>query len=135
MWWVPNIVTAKEVFLLPIGANNIEFRVYPKEFIFAEKLETIARFRTGNTRCKDFIDIWMLIQTGVDEQALREAIRMCFSNRGTPFSGQVIREILTDTLFQDRLETHRKRHFSELAVPDIETVLNDMSALVGSLKM
>jgi hypothetical protein len=77
----------------------------------------------------------MLIQTGVDEQALREAIRMCFSNRGTPFSGQVIREILTDTLFQDRLETHRKRHFSELAVPDIETVLNDMSALVGSLKM
>jgi len=24
---VPNIVTAKEVFLLPIGANTIEFRV------------------------------------------------------------------------------------------------------------
>ncbi len=132
---VPNIVTAKEAFLLPIGTNNIEFRVYPKEFIFAEKLETIARFRTGNTRCKDFIDIWILIQTGVDVQVLKEAIRMCFSNRGTPFSGQVIREILTDTLFQERLETHRKRHFAELDVPDIETVLKDILALVGSFKM
>ena len=131
---VPNIVTAKEAFLLPIGTNNIEFRVYPKEFIFAEKLETIARFRTGNTRCKDFIDIWMLIQTGVDMQALREAIRMCFSNRGTPFSVQAIRDILTDTLFQDRLEMHRKRHFVELDVPDIGTVFEDILELLGSLK-
>jgi predicted nucleotidyltransferase component of viral defense system len=132
---VPNIVTAKEAFLLPIGTNNIEFRVYPKEFVFAEKLETIARFRTGNTRCKDFIDIWTLIQTGVDVKALSEAIRMCFSNRGTSFSVQEISDILTDTLFQDRLEAHRKRHFAELDVPDIKTVLKDILALVGSLKM
>jgi hypothetical protein len=84
---VPNIVTANEAFLLPIGTNNIELRVYPKEFVIAEKLETIARFRTGNTRCKDFIDIWMLIQTGVDLQAVSEALRMCFSNAGllSPF--------------------------------------------------
>lgn len=77
----------------------------------------------------------MLIQTGVDAQILREAIRGCFSNRGTTFSLPAIREILTDALFQDRLETHRKRHFAELDVPDIETVLKDILALVGSLKM
>ena len=132
---VPNIVTAKEAFLLPIGTNKIEFRVYPKEFVFAEKLETIARFRTGNTRCKDFIDIWTLIQTGVDVKALSEAIRMCFSNRGTSFSVQEIRNILTDTLFQDRLETHRKRHFADLDVPEIRKVSEDILELLGSLKM
>ncbi len=76
-----------------------------------------------------------LLSYGVDVQVLREAIRMCFANRGTPFSDQVIGEILTDTLFQERLETHRKRHFAELDVPDIETVLKDILALVGSLKM
>jgi hypothetical protein len=48
---------------------------------------------------------------------------MCFSNRGTSFSVQEISDILTDTLFQDRLEAHRKRHFAELDVPDIKTVL------------
>jgi hypothetical protein len=60
---------------------------------------------------------------------------MCFSNRGTSFSVQEISDILTDTLFQDRLEAHRKRHFAELDVPDIKTVLKDILALVGSLKM
>lgn len=132
---VPNIVTSNEAFLLPIGTNNIELRVYPKEFVIAEKLETIARFRTGNTRCKDFIDIWMLIQTGVDLQAVSEALRMCFSNRGTSFSLQAFRDILTDTPFQDRLETHRKRHFAELHVPDIRKVSEDILELLGALKM
>jgi predicted nucleotidyltransferase component of viral defense system len=132
---IPNIVTDKEAFLLPIGANNIEFRVYPKEFVFAEKLETIARFRTGNTRCKDFIDIWMLIQTGVEVKSLGAAIRMVFSNRGTSFSVQKIRDILTDTLFRDRLETHRKRHFADLDVPEIRKVSDDILELLGSLKM
>ena len=132
---VPNIVTAEEAFLLPIGTNNIEFKVYPKEFIFAEKLETIARLRTGNTRCKDFIDIWMLIQTGVDVQALSEAIRMCFSNRGTSFSVQAMSNILTDALFQDRLEAHRKRRFAELALPEIKKIAEDILELLESLKM
>jgi hypothetical protein len=77
----------------------------------------------------------MLIQTGVEVKSLGAAIRMVFSNRGTSFSVQKIRDILTDTLFRDRLETHRKRHFAELDVPDIETVLKDILALVGSLKM
>ena len=132
---VPNIVTTSEAFLLPIAAENMELRVYPKEFVFAEKLETIARFRTGNTRCKDFIDIWMLIQSGVDEQALSKAIRMCFTNRGTSFSVEDLCAILADKLFQERLETHRKRHFAELAVPDIKRMLADISQLLKSLKL
>jgi hypothetical protein len=77
----------------------------------------------------------MLIQTGVDVKALSEAIRMCFSNRGTSFSVQELRDILTDTLFQDRLEAHRKRHFAELAVPDIGMISEDILELLGSLKM
>jgi hypothetical protein len=77
----------------------------------------------------------MLIQTGVDVKALSEAIRMCFSNRGTSFSVQELRDILTDTLFQDRLEAHRKCHFAELAVPDIGMISEEILELLGSLKM
>ena len=132
---VPDVVTASAAFFLPIASDDIELKVYPKEFVFAEKLETIARFRTGNTRCKDFIDIWMLIKSGVDVQGLSKAIRMCFSNRGTPFSLKEIRDILADPLFRDRLEIHRERHFTELVVPDINEIAQDISELLGSLKV
>ncbi|MDE0518457.1 MAG: nucleotidyl transferase AbiEii/AbiGii toxin family protein [Bdellovibrionales bacterium] len=46
-----------------IDISNISFQVYPPEFIFAEKLETIVRFGTGNTRVKDFIDLDTLIKS------------------------------------------------------------------------
>ena len=66
----PNTVSSVDAFLLPLGTENVEFKVYPKEFVFAEKLETVLRFRTGNSRCKDFIDMWMLIKGGMDQSKL-----------------------------------------------------------------
>jgi hypothetical protein len=131
----PRFISASEAFLLPIGEENLEFKVYPKEFIFAEKLETIVRFRTGNTRCKDFVNIWVLIQSGLALQHLRRAIDMCFTNRGTVFSMKMLQEVLNDRGFRDRLETHRARHFAELAVPDMGTVMHDILALMRSLDL
>jgi len=130
---IPNTVLSTEAFLLPLGTESVEFKVYPKEFVFAEKLETIVRFRTGNTRCKDFVDIWMLIQSGISKAALQKAITLCFTNRRTFFSIKTLRDILTDKLFQERLELYRKRHFSELTVPNMPTVMRDIVALVKTL--
>ena len=122
-----NTVASADAFLLPLGTENVEFKVYPKEFIFAEKLETVLRFRTGNSRCKDFVDMWMLIRGGIDQSKLSAAIKMCFENRGTPYSLDTLRDVVFDKLFQERLETHRQRHFSELSVPDIKTVMRDLA--------
>lgn len=122
----PNTVSFSEVFLLPLGAENIEFNVYPKEFVFAEKLETVLRYRTGNSRCKDFIDMWMLIKGGLDQNKLSVAVKMCFGNRGTPYSVEALREVISDKNFQERLEGHRQKHYSELSVPEIRTVMGDL---------
>ncbi len=109
-----------------MGAENLEFKVYPKEFVFAEKLETVLRFRTGNSRCKDFVDMWMLIKIGLDQSKLSAAVKMCFENRGTAYSMKDLRDVITDKIFQERLEAHRLRHFSELSVPEIKTIMSDL---------
>jgi predicted nucleotidyltransferase component of viral defense system len=121
----PDKVSSEEVFLIPFLSEKIELKVYPKEFVFAEKLETVFRFRTGNSRCKDFVDMWMLIQSGMHPEKLSSAIKKCFENRGSIFSIATLRGILSDKLFQERLEIHRQRHFKELSAPEMKTIMVD----------
>ena len=45
----------------PLFESKLQVRSYPKEFIFAEKLETIVYRGIGNFRMKDFHDIFSLI--------------------------------------------------------------------------
>ncbi len=129
----PDTTTTSEAFILPFASENIELKVYPKEFILAEKLETMLRFSTGNTRCKDFIDIWMLIQSGIVPASLRRAIELCFANRRTELSLKTVKEILTDALFIDRLEKYRRRHFANLATPDMRNIAVDILRMIEGL--
>jgi hypothetical protein len=46
----------------PLFESKIQVCSYPKEFIFAEKLETIVHRGVANTRMKDFHDLYSLCQ-------------------------------------------------------------------------
>src|SRR5690606_28651318 len=50
--------------------EDLSIRVYPPEYIFAEKLETVVKFGTGNSRLKDFIDLWSLSKIEIDQDKL-----------------------------------------------------------------
>lgn len=67
-------IKLNDLFLENSLTPTLSVDVYPPEFIFAEKLETVARFATGNTRLKDFIDLWSLSKLGLDKQLLAAAI-------------------------------------------------------------
>lgn len=54
----PKKLDLQEIYLLQDENDGLSISVYLAEFIFAEKLETLVRFGTGNTRLKDFIDLW-----------------------------------------------------------------------------
>ena len=55
-------------------------RVYPRETVIAEKVEAMVTLGLGNSRMKDFFDIWYLARTfEFDEATLRAAIRATFS--------------------------------------------------------
>lgn len=68
----------------PLFEEAVALKVYPLEYIFAEKLETVIYRGAVNSRMKDFFDLWLLIQQGdlVPDRA-RNAVAATFSNRQT----------------------------------------------------
>jgi predicted nucleotidyltransferase component of viral defense system len=72
----------------PIFESKISLYCYPKEFIFAEKLETVVFRREINTRMKDFHDLYTLISLGdLDELRVVKAIQLVFNHRKTSLLG------------------------------------------------
>ena len=64
--------------------SEIELSCYPKEFIFAEKLETAIYRGADNSRMKDFHDLYLLIQSDLlDTSSTARVIFMVFDHRVT----------------------------------------------------
>ena len=123
----PETVKADELCIIE-DTGGISFRVYPPEFIFAEKLETVVRFGTGNTRVKDFIDLDALIKKGLNIQKLRKAVKMCFKTRGKDFQAKTLLKILNDADFSEVLGKilRNKKEYSRLNLPDIKVLLKNI---------
>lgn len=62
----------------------VTWLVYPKEFIAAEKLETLYSRGSASSRAKDIIDLVDLLPQCNNKDKLMEAIDQTFKNRGTP---------------------------------------------------
>jgi predicted nucleotidyltransferase component of viral defense system len=72
----------------PLFESKISLRCYPKEFIFAEKLETVVFRGEENTRMKDFHDLYSLISIGgLSENHAEKAIELVFNHRRTSLKG------------------------------------------------
>jgi predicted nucleotidyltransferase component of viral defense system len=70
----------------PLFESKIHVRSYPKEFIFAEKLETVVHRGRGNTRMKDFHDLYSLItfEKSLDPAYTEKVVMAVFNHRHTP---------------------------------------------------
>lgn len=80
----PNIVEYK--FKSMYDDKVISIKSYNIETILAEKLETIIDKQVGNSRMKDFYDIYMIVKLNnhmYDQKVLREAIKATFTYRNT----------------------------------------------------
>ncbi len=68
--------------LLPFPAPRL--RAYPRETVVAEKWEAMVSLGIGNSRMKDFFDVWVLARDfAFDGPTLAAAIGATFSRRGT----------------------------------------------------
>lgn len=86
-------------------------RVYARETAVAEKVEAMVTLGLGNSRMKDFFDIWYLAQTFEFDQAiLREAIRATFARRQTPLPDEMP-VALTATFAEDPAKAAQWRAF------------------------
>jgi hypothetical protein len=61
-----------------------QLRVYPVYTVVAEKFEAMVKLGMGNTRMKDFHDVWFLARRfELDPVILRQAIEATFARRQT----------------------------------------------------
>lgn len=64
--------------------SEVKVTCYPKEFIFAEKLETIIYRGANNSRMKDFHDLRVMISSGVlDSKRTEKVVNSVFEHRKT----------------------------------------------------
>jgi len=111
--------------------SPISWRVYPMEYIVAEKLETLYDRGSANSRAKDVYDIVYLYPRCPDQKRTMDAIRRTFKNRGTALPTSFVREaeqfdqtilkaawpgirILDDKLGFDDLWTELMKYLREL---------------------
>ncbi|MBA3721674.1 MAG: nucleotidyl transferase AbiEii/AbiGii toxin family protein [Parachlamydiaceae bacterium] len=68
--------------------SSVKLSCYPKEFIFAEKLETIIYRGSFNSRMKDFHDLYSMISSSQlpSFNNLEGVIRLVFKHRDTPLA-------------------------------------------------
>jgi predicted nucleotidyltransferase component of viral defense system len=68
-----------------LGDTSHSLLGYPLETIIAEKLAAAIEIGEGNTRLKDFYDLyWILGHETLNKTSLRQALGRTFRNRGTP---------------------------------------------------
>lgn len=112
-------------------------RVYPRETVFAEKLEAIATLGIANSRMKDYFDLLALMrEQAMDRAALAEAIRATFRRRGTaPPEGMPFG--LTDAFAADAQKQSQWNAFlrrNRFAAPTLATVVAELRAFLTDLK-
>lgn len=70
--------------------SPVSWKVYPIEYIFAEKLETLYDRGSASSRAKDIYDLVYLIPLCKDQKKVIEAIRQTFANRSTEIPASLV---------------------------------------------
>lgn len=78
----PKLQPVETESLIP-GEKPISWKVYPPEFIFSEKLQTIVIRADANSRAKDVYDLVLLYEKCTDRSALHKAVQLTFKARET----------------------------------------------------
>jgi predicted nucleotidyltransferase component of viral defense system len=113
-----------------------QLRVYPRETVFAEKLEAIAQLGIANTRMKDYFDLLALGREGtMDKPILAAAIRATFKRRGTRLPEGLLFG-LSDEFAKDAAKQSQWRAFlgkNQLQAPDLLVVVTEIRAVINFL--
>ena len=108
-------------------------RVYPRETVFAEKLEAMVVLGMVNSRMKDYFDLLGLAREGrMEPLVLVQAIRATFARRGTPLPEQLPTG-LSEAFGQDPGKQAQWKAFlsrNRLVAPDLEAVVAELALFV-----
>lgn len=111
-------------------------RVYPRETVFAEKLEAIAAMGVANSRMKDFFDLLALVrEDAMDRPHLVAAIGATFDRRRTPAPTPLpyglTQSFAADTQKQTQWRAFLRRN--RLIAPDLSSVIAEIAEYLDTL--
>jgi predicted nucleotidyltransferase component of viral defense system len=99
--------------------SNVEIQCYPKEFIFAEKLEAILYLGSVNSRMKDFHDLFVMISDlDHDIPKLERVIRAVFEHRQTALELPIAFSESAMADFEKLWAAHRRTLASDNRLPE-----------------
>ena len=113
-------------------------RAYPPETVIAEKFQAIVVLGMGNSRMKDFFDIWAISETfSFESGPLREAVQATFARRQTEWPTDVP-IALTDAFTknpakQAQWQGFMRRTAFALSPPPLADVTERITTFVSSL--
>ena len=111
-------------------------RIYPRETVFAEKLEAIVVLGIANSRMKDYFDLLSLAREGrLDPAALRNAVSATFERRNTPVPSSMPTG-LTVEFASERAKQDQWRAFltrGRLQAPGLVEVVAELAGVVAPL--
>ena len=93
--------------------KTLEIWAYNLETVLAEKVETILRRGTGNTRARDFYDVYLLTKTQsgkLDKALFREALAATIAHRESPIILTKHRETLQAILSDEGMLARWRRY-------------------------
>lgn len=127
----PAPVEMKLPVMLDLPAPKL--RTYPPEVVIAEKFQAIVQLGMGNSRMKDFFDIWMLSrEQGFSMARLRRAIVTTFEHRKTPLPG-ALPTALTEAFLQDAEKVKLWKAFlRRIQLPDDHAALEQVGQSIAS---
>lgn len=111
-------------------------RIYPRETVFAEKLEAIVVLGMANSRMKDYFDLLSLAREGrLDPVELRNAVSATFERRNTPMPLSLpvglTAEFVSDTAKQRQWRAFLDR--GRLEAPALSEVVAELAGVVAPL--
>jgi predicted nucleotidyltransferase component of viral defense system len=111
-------------------------RIYPRETVFAEKLEAIVVLGMANSRMKDYFDLLSLIREGrTDPATLVKAVSATFERRNTPLPA-ALPVGLTEAFASDVARQKQWRAFldrSQLQAAGLAEVVAEIARAAGPI--
>ncbi len=80
---IPSKLKALESPSLLPSEKPISWKIYPPEYIFSEKLQTLVVRGSANSRAKDVYDLVLLFGLCADHKELKKAVTATFATRET----------------------------------------------------
>ncbi len=111
----------------PLMGPDFEILSYPRELIFAEKLQIAVAKGEENTRMRDYYDLFKLLRHGLDDALLKTCLMSVFAKRETP----MISKFSPDEKALSKLQKYWEAYAVKAKLPDAPGKIIEIISLVN----